>query len=72
MFICSASFLSALGLPFSLDVSLTLLVHLGVSLQDIPNAFSSKPGLRERAALPTEHSAGGEEVAEEQHLPAGT
>lgn len=39
VFIFCASFLSALGLPFSLGVSLTLLVHLGVFLQDIPNAF---------------------------------
>lgn len=39
MFVFCASFLSALGLPCSLGVSLTCLVHPGVSLRDIPNAF---------------------------------
>lgn len=35
-FVFFASFLSALGLPFSLGVSHTCFVHLGFSLQDIP------------------------------------
>ena len=39
MFVFCASFLSAFGLPFSLGVPLPCLVHLGVLLQDSPNAF---------------------------------